>query len=120
MNKKKDIKDDALKSEDIRIDYDHLEVSDIMDQIKKKIDARPKDESDGPASDEKPPPESPLNPSEFEESGPSASKSKKLLLFAVVGLVRAGNYLLHNRPSWAILFQYRKGSGQWKREPGRN
>ncbi len=80
MNKKKDIKDDALKSEDIRIDYDHLEVSDIMDQIKKKIDARPKDESDGPASDEKPPTESPLNPSEFEESGPSASKSKKLLL----------------------------------------
>ncbi len=80
MNKKMDKKDGALKSEDIRIDYDHLEVSDIMDQIKKKIDARPKDELVGFASDEKPPPESPLNPSEFEESGLSASKTKKLLL----------------------------------------
>ncbi len=80
MNKKKDIKDGLLESEDIRIDYDHLDVSDIMDQIKKKIDARPKDELAGSASDEKPPPESPLNPSEFEESGLSASKTKKLLL----------------------------------------
>lgn len=80
MNKKMDIKDGLLESEDIRIDYDHLDVSDIMDQIKKKIDARPKDKLAGPVSDEKPPPESPLNPSEFEESGLSASKTKKLLL----------------------------------------
>lgn len=75
-----DKKDGLLESEDIRIDYDHLDVSDIMDQIKKKIDARPKDKLAGPVSDEKPPPESPLNPSEFEESGLSASKTKKLLL----------------------------------------
>ncbi len=75
-----DIKDGLLESEDIRIDYDHLDVSDIMDQIKKKIDARPKDKLAGPVSDEKPPAESPLNPSEFEESGLSASKTKRLLL----------------------------------------
>ncbi len=36
MNKKMDKKVGPLESEDIRIDYDHLEVSDIMDQIKKK------------------------------------------------------------------------------------
>lgn len=80
MNKKMDKKDGPLESEDIRIDYDHLEVSDIMDQIKKKIDARPKDELAGPVSDEKPPPEPLLNPPESEESGPSASKAKRLLL----------------------------------------
>lgn len=80
MNKKMDIKDGSLESEDIRIDYDHLEVSDIMDQIKKKIDARPKDELAGPVSEKKPLPEPLLNPSEFEKSGPSASKAKRLLL----------------------------------------
>ncbi len=75
-----DKKDGPLESEDIRIDYDHLDVSDIMDQIKKKIDARPKDELVSPTSDEKPPPESPLNPPELEKSGPSPSKAKRLLL----------------------------------------
>lgn len=75
-----DKKDGPLESEDIRIDYDHLDVSDIMDQIKKKIDARPKDESASPASDEKMQPESPINPPEFEKSGPSPSKAKRLLL----------------------------------------
>ena len=80
MNKKMDIKDGPLESEDIRIDYDHLEVSDIMDQIKKKIDARPKDELTGPVSDEKPPTEDLLNPSESEKSGPATSKTKRLLL----------------------------------------
>ena len=80
MNKKMDKKDGPLESEDIRIDYDHLEVSDIMDQIKKKIDARPKDESVSPASEENPTTESPLNPPEFEKNGPSPSKVKRLLL----------------------------------------
>ncbi|MEE8377515.1 MAG: hypothetical protein V3R45_04035 [Candidatus Aminicenantaceae bacterium] len=80
MNKKMDKKDGPLESEDIRIDYDHLEVSDIMDQIKKKIDARPKDELAGPVSDEKLPQEPLLNPPEFEKSGPSVSKTKRLLL----------------------------------------
>ncbi len=75
-----DKKDGPLESEDIRIDYDHLDVSDIMDQIKKKIDARPKNELTGPASDEKIQPESPINPPEFEKNGPSPSKAKRLLL----------------------------------------
>lgn len=80
MNKKMDIKDGPLESEDIRIDYDHLDVSDIMDQIKKKIDARPKDKLAGPVSDEKPPEEPLLHPPEFEKNGSSASKTKRLLL----------------------------------------
>lgn len=80
MNKKMDIKDGPLESEDIRIDYDHLDVSDIMDQIKKKIDARPKDKLAGPVSDEKLPEEPLLHPPEFEKNGSSASKTKRLLL----------------------------------------
>jgi len=36
MNKKMDKKDGHFDSENIRIDYDHLDVADIMDQIKKK------------------------------------------------------------------------------------
>lgn len=80
MNKKMDKKDGPLESEDIRIDYDHLDVSDIMDQIKKKIDARPKDKLAGPVSDEKPPEEPLLHPPEFEKNGSSASKTKRLLL----------------------------------------
>jgi len=79
MNKKMEKKNGPFESEDIRIDYDHLDVSDIMDQIKKKIDVRPKDESASPASDEKMQPESPLNPPEFEKNGPFPSKTKRLM-----------------------------------------
>ncbi len=80
MNKKMDKNDGPLESKDIRIDYDNLDVSDIMDQIKKKIDARPKDESASPASDKNMQSESPLDLPEFENSGPSLSKAKRVLL----------------------------------------
>jgi len=69
MNKKMDKKDVPLESEDSRIDYDHLDVSDIMGQIKKKVDAHPKVE-----------PEFPINPFEFEKSGLPLSKTRRRLL----------------------------------------
>ncbi len=80
MNKKMDKKVGPLESEDIRIDYDHLDVSDIMGQIKKKIDSRPKDESVSSVSEKKMQAESSLNPPEFEESGFSPSKTKRRML----------------------------------------
>lgn len=79
MNKKMDKKDDQFDSGNIRIDYDHLDVADIMDQIKKKTDANRKNESDDLASEEDVRPDSSLNSPEFEESGPVPSKAKKLL-----------------------------------------
>jgi len=80
MNKKMDKKDGQFDSENIRIDYDHLDVADIMDQIKKKTDAQPKGESTDLVSKEDVQPDSSLNPPEFENSLPAPSKTKKLLL----------------------------------------
>ena len=75
-----DKKDGQYDSEDIRIDYDHLDVADIMDQIKKKTDAQPKDESIDLVSNEDVQPDSSLNPPEFENNLSASSKAKKLLL----------------------------------------
>lgn len=75
-----DKKDDQFDSGNIRIDYDHLDVADIMDQIKKKTDAHRKNESADLASEEDVRPNSSLNSPEFEENGPVPSKVKKLLL----------------------------------------
>jgi len=80
MNKKMDKKDSQFDSEDIRIDYDHLDVADIMDQIKKKTDSQSKDESPDLVSKEDVQTDSSLNPPEFENVFPSPSKAKKLLL----------------------------------------
>jgi len=74
-----DKKDDQFDSGNIRIDYDHLDVADIMDQIKKKTDVHRKNESADLASEEDVRPDSSLNSPEFEESGPVPSKAKKLL-----------------------------------------
>ncbi len=79
MNKKMDKKDDQFDSGNIRIDYDHLDVADIMDQIKKKTDAHRKNESADLASEGDVRPDSSLNSPEFEESGPVPSKAKKFL-----------------------------------------
>ncbi|MCJ7580917.1 MAG: hypothetical protein MUP98_10335 [Candidatus Aminicenantes bacterium] len=80
MNKKMDKKDGQFDSDNIRIDYDHLDVADIMDQIKKKTDAQPKDKSTDLPSDEDVQPDSSLNPSEFENNLSAPSKVKKILL----------------------------------------
>jgi len=80
MSKKMDKKDGQFDPGDIRIDYDHLDVGDIMDQIKKKTDAHRKDESADFVSDEDVRPDSSLNAPEIEESGPDSSKAKKILL----------------------------------------
>lgn len=80
MNKKMEKKDGQFDSEGIRIDYDHLDVADIMDQIKIKTDAQAKDDSTDLASNEGGQPDSSLNPPDLENSGPELSKTKKLLL----------------------------------------
>lgn len=80
MNQKMDKKDGQFDSDNIRIDYDHLDVADIMDQIKKKTDAQPKDKSTDLPSDEDVQPDSSLNPSEFENNLFAPSKVKKILL----------------------------------------
>lgn len=80
MNKKMEQKNGQFDSEGIRIDYDHLDVADIMDQIKVKTDAQPKDDSTDLASHEGGQPDSSLNPPDLENKGPELSKTKKLLL----------------------------------------
>ena len=80
MNKKMDKKDGQFDPETIRIDYDHLDVADIMDQIKKKTDAQRMDDFPVLVSEEDVLPDSSLNASEFEENGPGSSKAKKILL----------------------------------------
>ena len=80
MSKKKDKMDGQRDSENIRIDYENLDVADIMDQIKKKAEARPRDEFMDLASDEDIQPDSSKSSPEFEQNGPAPSKAKKLLL----------------------------------------
>ncbi|MFC2161060.1 hypothetical protein ACFLRX_05345 [Acidobacteriota bacterium] len=80
MNKNMDNKDGQFESEDIRIDYDHLDVADIMDQIKKKTEALSKDESTDLATHEEARPDTSLNPPEYESDVPVPSKAKKFLL----------------------------------------
>jgi hypothetical protein len=80
MKKKMEKKDDEFDSGDIRIDYNHIDVADIMDQIKTKIEASREDESMDLASDEDIQPDSSLNSPEFEITGPAPSKAKELLL----------------------------------------
>ena len=80
MKKKIEKKDGQLDSEGIHIDYDHLDVAYIMDQIKKKTDAQPNDDSADLTSCEDVQPESSLVSPEAEIIGPTPSKAKKILL----------------------------------------
>lgn len=78
MNKNRDKKKNAFKTGDIHIDYDHLDVEDIMNQIKKKIEARPKEKSADNLSSQSVQQSSSLSPPEFEESLPPPSRARKL------------------------------------------
>ena len=80
MNKKNDKKDGPFDSDEIRIDYDNLDVADIMEQIKKKVEASPKDESSVLVSGGELRPQSSVNIPESENTLPVPSKAKKLLL----------------------------------------
>lgn len=80
MSKDKNKKDVQSGLEDIHIDYENINVEDIMEQIKKKIAGRPKDlESDSePASGLQPFPSS--GGDESGEAFPPPSRMKTLLL----------------------------------------
>ncbi len=80
MSNKIEKKNGPSDPENIHIDYDHLDVADIMDQIKKKTDARREETSTDLASNEEAHPDSSLDSPELERDGPAPSKTKKLLL----------------------------------------
>ena len=77
MSSKNDTKKSPVDPEDIQIDYDQIDVGDIMDQVKKKIEARPGAEAD---SENETPPGADFALSEEQREEFPVSKAKKLAL----------------------------------------
>lgn len=78
MDEKKNGK--AAGHEDIKIDYENIDVEDIMTQIQEKIKASPAEPLDEESGKENEQPHAGSPNMEFEDSSPEMSRAKKILL----------------------------------------
>ncbi len=68
------------RNSDIKIDYENIDVADIMDQIKKKVEKQPKEQIPQRFEEEEYPGSLPSSPPKQEDSQNSKSKIKTVLL----------------------------------------
>lgn len=83
MNDEKDWEGASREEKDIQIDYEHIDVADIMDQIKKRIASRPKRESELPLVESNYVPYA-MPPPEPSPEGQGAKLKMKALLLKIM------------------------------------